>query len=307
MYLKFRDRQSYEFALVSVAARSSRATAPSPTSGWRSAAWPPSRGGPAAPRRRCSARRRRGRFAARRSTPNSPPRSPRAHNAFKVELAERAIVRGLPQRPRCGMTTAIGPPVDRVDGPQKVTGAARYTAEIALPRLALRGRRRRELRERAGHGDRRRRRLAADGVLAVLTHENPPGSPASRACCRPWSASRHRARASSRCRTISCTTTASRWRSSSPTATSGRSTPPRWSTSSTSASRSITTIDAGPGRGLRGETPVRRPDAGAQRARRRRRGAGRRRRRRRRHYHMAANHHNPLEAPTTTAAWDGDR
>ena len=32
--------------------------------------------------------------------------------------------------------TAVGTPVNRVDGPEKVTGAARYTAEIALPGLA---------------------------------------------------------------------------------------------------------------------------------------------------------------------------
>ncbi|MDQ7905384.1 xanthine dehydrogenase family protein molybdopterin-binding subunit [Phytohabitans sp. ZYX-F-186] len=65
-------------------------------------------------------------------------------------------------------------PVDRVDGPAKVTGAARYTAEIVLPDLAYAtivgatipsGRIRRIDTGRA---------LAAGGVLAVLTHEDLP-------------------------------------------------------------------------------------------------------------------------------------
>src|SRR6185312_10937549 len=57
VYLKFRDRESYEFALVSVAAAVRSRTAPSPRCGWRSAGWPPSPGAPAAPRPRCSAGR----------------------------------------------------------------------------------------------------------------------------------------------------------------------------------------------------------------------------------------------------------
>ena len=32
--------------------------------------------------------------------------------------------------------SAVGTPVTRVDGPAKVTGAARYTAEVALPGMA---------------------------------------------------------------------------------------------------------------------------------------------------------------------------
>ena len=36
------------------------------------------------------------------------------------------------------MTGAIGQDITRVDGPAKVTGAARYPGEIALPGLACR-------------------------------------------------------------------------------------------------------------------------------------------------------------------------
>ena len=97
VYLKFRDR-----AVLRVRAglgrgrgRGSR-TARSPRSGSRSAASAPSRGGPAGPRRACSAQPGRPR---RRSRPPPPPSSrrprPRPHNAFKVELAQRAIVRAL--------------------------------------------------------------------------------------------------------------------------------------------------------------------------------------------------------------------
>ena len=52
LYLKFRDRQSYEFALVSVAAALERARrGDRRRCGSRSAAWAPSRGAPGAPRR----------------------------------------------------------------------------------------------------------------------------------------------------------------------------------------------------------------------------------------------------------------
>jgi xanthine dehydrogenase YagR molybdenum-binding subunit len=72
------------------------------------------------------------------------------------------------------MSPAIGLPVDRVDGSRKVTGSARYSAEIALPHVThavivgalIPSGRVREVdsseAERAG------------GVLAVLTHQNLP-------------------------------------------------------------------------------------------------------------------------------------
>ncbi|HEX5829831.1 MAG TPA: molybdopterin cofactor-binding domain-containing protein [Gemmatimonadaceae bacterium] len=70
------------------------------------------------------------------------------------------------------MSAAIGQPVDRVDGVAKVTGAARYSAEIALPRVTyavLVGARVPSGRVSAietGEAER------AAGVLAVLTHHN---------------------------------------------------------------------------------------------------------------------------------------
>jgi xanthine dehydrogenase YagR molybdenum-binding subunit len=72
------------------------------------------------------------------------------------------------------MNASIGRPVDRVDGPRKVTGAARYSGEIALPHLAhaivvgaevASGRIR-----MIDSSDAER----AAGVIAVLTHRNLP-------------------------------------------------------------------------------------------------------------------------------------
>jgi xanthine dehydrogenase YagR molybdenum-binding subunit len=70
------------------------------------------------------------------------------------------------------MTAAIGRPVPRVDGPAKVTGTARYTAEIPLPGLVhavlvgatIHSGRVVDVEPLAGE--------AAEGVLAVLTHRN---------------------------------------------------------------------------------------------------------------------------------------
>ncbi|GHH83721.1 carbon-monoxide dehydrogenase large subunit [Streptomyces sulfonofaciens] len=70
------------------------------------------------------------------------------------------------------MSTAVGRPVNRVDGRCKVTGAARYTAEIVLPGLvhaAVVGADIPSGRVTAIGEERTR---AADGVLSVLTHEN---------------------------------------------------------------------------------------------------------------------------------------
>src|ERR1051326_5433510 len=72
------------------------------------------------------------------------------------------------------MTPAIGRPISRVDGPQKVTGAARYSGEIQLHGLAhaaivgatVPSGRVTAIAIEEG--------LAADGVIAILTHENLP-------------------------------------------------------------------------------------------------------------------------------------
>jgi xanthine dehydrogenase YagR molybdenum-binding subunit len=70
--------------------------------------------------------------------------------------------------------TAVGTPVTRVDGPAKVTGAARYSAEISLPGmtyLAIVGATIASGRVDAIDADAAR---AGDGVLAVLTAEDLP-------------------------------------------------------------------------------------------------------------------------------------
>src|SRR5918911_776 len=72
------------------------------------------------------------------------------------------------------MTPAIGRPVERVDGPQKVSGAARYSGEILLPGLthaAIVGASIPSGRVTAITTE---DALAADGVIAILTHENLP-------------------------------------------------------------------------------------------------------------------------------------
>src|SRR6185369_16708441 len=74
---------------------------------------------------------------------------------------------------RCVMTV-VGMPVNRVDGPDKVTGAARYTAEIAVPGLAYAA--------LVGATESSARVTAIDtaeamkqpGVLAVMTHREVP-------------------------------------------------------------------------------------------------------------------------------------
>ena len=72
-------------------------------------------------------------------------------------------------------TNAIGKPVSRVDGPEKVTGKAKYAAEFAVPDLAYgyvvsstiaKGKI-----KKIDSSD----ALSLDGVLQVFTHENRPG------------------------------------------------------------------------------------------------------------------------------------
>ena len=72
------------------------------------------------------------------------------------------------------MSPAIGRPLDRVDGPEKVTGAARYSGEIVLPGLlhaALVGAAIPCGRVTAISGD---AALGAGGAIAVLSHLNLP-------------------------------------------------------------------------------------------------------------------------------------
>jgi xanthine dehydrogenase YagR molybdenum-binding subunit len=72
------------------------------------------------------------------------------------------------------MTAAIGQPIDRVDGHAKVTGAGRYSAEIALPKMAYAVLVGAEISSgRVSEIDTGEAQRAA-GVLTVLTHRNLP-------------------------------------------------------------------------------------------------------------------------------------
>ena len=138
-YLKVRDRASYEFALVSVAAAlviddgivvdarlGTRRGRHDPVAG------PRGRGGPA---RRAVPSRARSR--PRRSAAISDPFTVEG-TAFKVPLAERAIIRMLEDLSRMTSTArrVIGAPVDRVDGKLKVAGAAPYPSDVSYPGMA---------------------------------------------------------------------------------------------------------------------------------------------------------------------------
>ena len=72
------------------------------------------------------------------------------------------------------MSKLVGDPIPRVDGALKVTGRAKYTAEIALPRLAYAV----MVTSSAGNGAilaiDTRQAHAAPGVLTILTHQNAP-------------------------------------------------------------------------------------------------------------------------------------
>jgi xanthine dehydrogenase YagS FAD-binding subunit len=97
LYLKFRDRQSYEFALVSVAAAlelddGSIADARVALGGVGTKPWRARR----AEHELCGAPATEQSFA-RAAAAELADAQPRSYNAFKVALAERAIVRGLQQ------------------------------------------------------------------------------------------------------------------------------------------------------------------------------------------------------------------
>ena len=98
-YLKIRDRLSYAFALVSVAAALELKAARSRMRGSRSAASRTSRGATPRRKRRCAGKRRPGELCPRRR-PAAAGRQGLEHNAFKIELARRAIVRTLTQAAR---------------------------------------------------------------------------------------------------------------------------------------------------------------------------------------------------------------
>ena len=133
VYLKFRDRQSYEFALVSVAAavevvdgrvaEARLALGGVGTKPWRARRAEAALAG--APADAESFLR-----AAREELVDAGPREPQ-----RVQGRARRARGGARAHGGAAMT-AVGKPLTRVEGRDKVTGAARYTAELA-PRGTL--------------------------------------------------------------------------------------------------------------------------------------------------------------------------
>jgi xanthine dehydrogenase YagR molybdenum-binding subunit len=203
--------------------------------------------------------------------------------------------------------SAVGTPVTRVDGPAKVTGAARYTAEVALPgiaHLAIVGATIASGRVAAVDT---RDALLSGGVVAVLSHEDLPpiagtphllpsllgqaapgqsvfplqddvvhyaGQPVALVVAESHERAQHAA---------SLVRVAYEAAPSLTTIAAGRS-------EAGEAERLFGGLM--PGRNERGDV-----DAALERADVRIDVALR----------MAANHHNPLEAPSTVAAWDRGR
>ncbi|MFI1964913.1 xanthine dehydrogenase family protein molybdopterin-binding subunit [Streptomyces pathocidini] len=201
---------------------------------------------------------------------------------------------------------AIGQSLDRVDGRQKVTGAARYSAEIPLHGIAyahLVGARIAGGRITAVDAGAAR---AADGVLAVLTHENlekiaslPPLLPSLAGSAAPG-------------QTFFPMQDATVHYAGQPVAVVVADTHERARHAASlvrvryEESSSVTTIDQGrdqayepeaifadfiPGRSGRGDI-----EAGIAQAEALVQGE----------FSYAANHHNPIEPSATTAQWDGD-
>src|SRR3981081_3154100 len=79
-----------------------------------------------------------------------------------------------------GATSPIGAPTPRVDGPAKVTGAARYAAEFAPEGLVHAVLVQSTVPAGWITAIDTERALRMPGVLAVFTHENAPGLAAAR-------------------------------------------------------------------------------------------------------------------------------
>jgi xanthine dehydrogenase YagR molybdenum-binding subunit len=205
------------------------------------------------------------------------------------------------------MTPAIGRSIDRVDGPEKVTGAARYTAEIRLPGLlhaVVVGATIPSGRVTAIHD---RAALEDGGTVAVLTHRNLPrivgaphllpslvGGPAPGESFFPMQDDVVHYGGQPVAIVIGEGLEQAQHAASLVTVDYERM-------------PSITTIDEGrdvaaeadklfgglmPARSERGDVA---------------RGLAEADVRIDAQYRMAANHHNPMEAPATTAAWEDDR
>src|SRR5262249_11813672 len=208
---------------------------------------------------------------------------------------------------RRSMSPVVGTPINRVDGPDKVTGAARYTAEIVLPNIAYAAIVGATIPSGRVANIDTNVAMEFDGVLAVLTHENLPkvaaephllpslvGQAAPGESFFPMQDDViHYAN-----QPVAVVIADSHERAQYAAARLPVAYAPE---------PSITTIDEGrdkayeaqtlfgglmPGRNVRGDV-----DAGMANAEVRVDVS----------YRFAANHHNPLEPSATTATWDGDR
>ena len=186
LYLKVRDRASYEFALASAAVGLALDGDTVRAARIGLAAWPTARGAREAeaslvgrPWMRAIAERPRGRAALRRR------RQPRRQRASRWSWARRTLVRALLQakvhaargggRLTCQRTprSLSESRTPRIDGVAKVTGAARYASDepVANPAFAYlvtsaiaRG--------RSGRFRSGRRQGRTRACLDILTHEN---------------------------------------------------------------------------------------------------------------------------------------
>jgi xanthine dehydrogenase YagR molybdenum-binding subunit len=205
------------------------------------------------------------------------------------------------------VSPAIGSSIDRMDGPEKVMGSARYAAEIPLPNItyaAIAGATIPSGRVVAIEAS---EALAAEGVLAILTHENlakiasqPPllpslvGGPAPGETFFPMQDEVVHYAGQPVALVVADGHERAHHAASLMKVEYERS-------------PSITTIDEGrdsayePERLFGGLMPARseRGDVESALAQAEVRIDA--------SYRCAANHHNPMEAPSTTAVWEGDR
>ncbi|HVX33973.1 MAG TPA: xanthine dehydrogenase family protein molybdopterin-binding subunit [Solirubrobacterales bacterium] len=205
------------------------------------------------------------------------------------------------------MSGAIGRPVDRVDGRQKVTGQARYTAEIALPGLTHAALVCAPIPSGTVTGIDASAALAAEGVIAVLTAADMPrianeprllpslvGGPAPGISFFPMQDDEVHYAGQPVAIVVAATHEAAAWGADLVAVGYDRA-------------PSITTIEEGreaavepeklfgglmPARNERGDVEAGLAEADV---------------RVDLSYKMAANHHNPIEPPATTAAWEGER
>jgi xanthine dehydrogenase YagR molybdenum-binding subunit len=205
------------------------------------------------------------------------------------------------------MTGVVGQPISRLDGYEKTMGHARYTGEIVLPGLAYAAIVGATVPSGTISAIDDSGALAADGVVAVLTHENLPksagephllpslvGGPAPGQSFFPLQDGEVHYYGQPVAIVVGDSYEQAQYGASLVAVTYTKSS-------------SITTIDEGrdaiyepqmlfgglmPARGGRGDV-----DAALKEAEFVFEAT----------YHMAANHHNALEAPTTTAVWDEDR